>query len=324
MSAHGGPLLVGDIGGTNIRLAVAERDGAGAITLRSLLKRPADEFSCFEDAVAAFLGTADAPARAACFALAGPVDIEPVTLTNRDWVVSREALRARFDLEQVAFVNDFAALARGAVETPASGFERLKPGEAAPDAPVVIGGPGTGFGMAIAARFEGAWRILPGEGGHQSFAPQSAFEWAVAEALREKTSHVSTEMIAAGLHAETVRRAVYDVLGEAYAPLHPADIRAAAEAGDGAARAYCQLRADAVMASLGDAALLAGARGGAIIAGGVATALKSFLASASSVARFASHGPMSDYLAAIPVDLLVDQDAPLVGAARLFSLSQTR
>lgn len=319
MSAQNAPLLVGDIGGTNVRLAIAERDASGEVSLRSRFKQPAEAFSCFEDAVAAFLETLDAPARAACFALAGPVEAEPVTLTNRDWVVSRKALRARFDLDEVAFVNDFAALARGAVETPASGFDPLKPGRAAPDAPVVIGGPGTGFGMAIAARFDGAWLILPGEGGHQSFAAQTAFEWAVTEALRGTAGHVSTEMIAAGLHAETVRRAVYDVLGAAFTPVPPAEVCAAAETGDRAAQAYCQLRANAVMAALGDAALLAGARGGAIIAGGVAMALKPFLASAPSIERFTAHGPMSDYLSAAPVHLLIDQDAPLTGAARLFA-----
>lgn len=322
--ARASSLLVGDIGGTNVRLALVDRGPDGSISLRARFKRPAEAFSSFDQSVSAFLSELDDHPYGACFALAGPVDAETVTLTNREWRVSRAGLRSTFGFERVALVNDFAALARGAVETPASGFQVLKLGAAVDGEPIIIGGPGTGFGMAIAARFDGVWRILAGEGGHQSFAPQTAFEWEVASALRSHVEHVSTELIAAGLYTEIVREIVCAVLGAPFTPMSPADVLAAAEAGDAAALAYCRLRADAVMAALGDAALLAGARGGAVIAGGVAQGLKNFLSAPRSLERFASHGPMSDYLADAPVKLLIDEDAALIGAAHLFEEMQMR
>jgi glucokinase len=65
--------------------------------------------------------------------------------------------------------------------------------------------------------------------------------------------------------------------------------------------------------------LAGGARGGCVIAGGVAERLAEFLVEPDILARFDDHGPMTDYLAAVHVRLLTDPDAPLYGAAGLYA-----
>ncbi|MGD2131922.1 MAG: glucokinase [Maricaulaceae bacterium] len=311
------PIVVGDIGGTNVRFALARRAADGARVLGELFAAPADGFADFEDALAVYVETLDQPPRLAAFAVAGPVDGDPVALTNRAWRVDRAGLARRFGFERVVLVNDFAAAARGAPEASSDGFVEIKSGVAHAGAPLVVGGPGTGFGLATVAPANGGWLVLGGEGGHQTFPARTAFEWSLVLALRAKFEHVSIEVMTGGLHAEAVREAVCALLGEPFKPMAPAEVLAAAAASEGACRTYCALRAAASMAALGDAALLAGARGGAVAAGGVSVALKDYLRAPEALARFEAHGPMSNYLAEIPVRLLTDQSAALIGAARL-------
>ena len=99
----------------------------------------------------------------------------------------------------------------------------------------------------------------------------------------------------------------------------PQELIAAANAGDEIAKTICRLRAAATLDACADAVLAFGARGGCVIAGGVAERLAAYLAEPAALARFDAHGPMTDYLAAVEIRLLVDPNAPLIGAAALFA-----
>ncbi|HEX5006149.1 MAG TPA: glucokinase, partial [Hyphomonadaceae bacterium] len=49
-------ILVGDAGGTNVRLAIA-RVSSGAVSLPEIWKRPGADFKTFDAAIEAFLAT---------------------------------------------------------------------------------------------------------------------------------------------------------------------------------------------------------------------------------------------------------------------------
>jgi glucokinase len=311
-------LVVGDVGGTNVRFAIARREAGGGIVLESVESFPDDDFAGFEDALAAYLERVAARPKRAAFAFAGPITDNAVTLTNRaSWHVDGDALGARFGFERVLLVNDFAAAARGVAEAPEEAFSTIKDGVAVPAAPIVVAGPGTGFGFATLLPANGGWRVVSGEGGHQTYAPETKLEWALCEALRPMFSHISVEIIVAGKHAETVREALCGVLGAPYEPLEPPEVFARAKAGDEACATYCAVRAAATMSALSDAVLLVWARGGGVLTGGVAEHLIDVLRAPAAIERFLAHGPMTDFLSGVPVRLISAERNALVGAALL-------
>ena len=90
-----------------------------------------------------------------------------------------------------------------------------------------------------------------------------------------------------------------------------------AKSGDKLARDICEIRAGATLDALGDAALINGTRGGVVITGGVAERLVDWLSAPEALARFFERGPMSHYMEPIPIRLLQDGAAALIGAAAL-------
>lgn len=312
-------ILVGDVGGTNVRFACARRGARGGWVLEDVQRYEGDAFADFEAAVAAYLRAIVHTPDAALFGVAGPIDDNAATLTNRCWRIDGWDIASRFDIARVVIRNDFEAMARAAPELPDTSFRVLRAGRRREMAPILVAGPGTGFGLAVLAPDPPRWRVIGGEGGHQAYAAQTPLEWAVAQRLAAG-GFVSVERVAAGVGYGEVFAAVRDALGLAPAAVpEPAVLLAEAAAGDPAALAVCRLRAAATLDACADGALAAGARGGVVIAGGVAQRLAEYLCAPDALARFDAHGPMSAYLAEIDIRLLVDPDAPLIGAAALFA-----
>lgn len=308
-------ILVGDVGGTNVRFALAS---PGAV-LSHVHKEPAHDCPDFESALARYLSRLEKVPARACLALAGPISDGIVKLTNRPWVVSRRALSTRFGFSNLTLVNDFAAMARGAVEADDDQFAIVKTGVVDRTQPILVAGAGTGFGAATLLPDRGGWRVLSGEGGFQQFCPTSELEWALHQALRTRNDFVSLELVTGGGGHDALVRAFSAVLGVRYEPIDPLELSKRAAAGEAFAKQLCALRADAVMGACGDMALTNGARGAVILAGGVSQSLERFLAAPSALARFQARGPLSSFLQSTPVHLLLDPFAALRGAALLFT-----
>ena len=310
--------LVGDIGGTNARLALVDEDGH--------IRHPrtfaaADHGSLIEvvghylDAVAG----GKVPPRAV-LAVAGPVLDGEISFTNLDWRISEGELVGTFGFEVAKLVNDFAAQALAAPALGAADLVRLGPDlKGAPDAPIVVLGAGTGFGVAGLARSDTGEIALETEGGHASLAPNDATEDRLIARLRVIHGRVSIERVLSG-------QGLYDLyltLAEGTAPAH-ADEKAVMAAGLAQSDPLAVQTLDRFCAILGsvagDLALTFGARGGVYIAGGLAPRLKDHLMGQGFRARFEAKGRMSDYVRDIPTRLMVHPYAALVGAARALAL----
>ena len=314
-----GPVLVGDIGGTNVRFAIAERGGDGAIRVEAVWKRPNDDFPAFEAALKTYFEEtgSDRP-QAALFAPAGPPVDGVVELTNRDWTISAASLKANFGFEDVTLVNDFAAMARAVPELPEAAFTLLKPGPGMAGEPVLVAGPGTGFGVAtLLPQPETGWHVITGQGGHAAYAPVTDREHALLRQLQAAHGYVSKELVLSGSGLEEVHRALCELDGVAYEPLEPAAIMERAKAGDRICRDICEIRAAGTLAAVGDAALINGTRAGVVVTGGVAERLVEYLLHPAAIQRFVDRGPMESYMTPIPIRLLTHAEAPLIGAAAL-------
>lgn len=311
------PMLVGDVGGTNVRFALALRRGSG-MRIERFEVYPGKEFRTFADALHRYLDQTGVRATAACFAVAGPVKDGAGQLTNRSWTVSASELSKEFGMRDVMVVNDFLAMARSVPELDDDAFEMLFEGVAVPDAPILVAGPGTGFGVSTILPTECGWRVVSGEGGHIAYAPRTELERDLSRILSRDHGYVSNELVASGSGLPAVHAAFCEIYGVPLKDIPPAEMRTRADAGDAMYRALIELRAMAVMGAVGDLALINGALGGVVLAGGVSERIVDFLKTPDAFERFASRGPMSGYLRNCPVRLLHDPVAPLIGAAAHF------
>lgn len=310
-------ILVGDVGGTNVRLALARAEGR-RISLSTIWKRQGASFKRFEDALDVYLDETGAQPMGAALGLAGVVANDRVELLNRGWQVDLAQVRRRLGGVSLVAVNDFIAMARAAPELGDEELEPIRSGKADPQGSVVVGGPGTGFGLALLRRITAGWVVVGGEGGHQAFSPQTPLEFELAEAMRRRGVDVSNELVAAGAGFELTRDCLADVMGVGQRAWSQAEIIAAALNGDAFASAFCRLRVAAVMTALGNLAVTCNADGGVYVAGGVAQHLSPWFDEPEALARFNKRGPRTPLLEAIPIMQIVSDAAPLLGAAHLW------
>jgi len=308
-------MLVGDIGGTHARFATV--DVAADSPWRLEHRQDLEGDATFERALRRYVeraGLASVP-EAATIAVAGPVTAGEVRLTNRDWVISEQALR-RFGCREALLINDFVALAF-AVETPGAAQLRLigPQLEGFRDAPVSIVGAGTGFGVACLARYRG--RVVPvaTEGGHIGFAPCDEQEIAVLRQMMRHFDRVSVERILSGPGLEGLHRVIQEIGGQRPTDLPAAQIVANATHGDATCAATLTMFCSVFGSVAGDLALAHGARGGVYIAGGIAQKIEDFLVASPFRSRFESKGRLSGYVEPIPTALIIGGDAALLGAA---------
>ena len=315
-----GCVLVGDIGGTNVRFACAHRGPSGRSRIEHISMLPGDDFDSFDEALIAYLDQlgSERPDEA-LFAFAGPVQNGMVEMTNRDWLIDSHKLATKTGLNRIRLVNDYAAMSRGVAELSGEHFRVLHEGRVLEEtAPILVAGPGTGLGMATLLRSKtGHWRVLTGQGGHAMFAPQTDREWALKTQLQKTYGYVSNELVLSGAGLDAVHKALCELDGLAWAQTPPAVIMQNAHDGDTISREICEIRSNATMGALGDAALVNGTQGGVVITGGVAKRLENWLAAPSALSRFFERGPMTEFMEPIPIRLLMTGEAALIGAASL-------
>lgn len=307
--------LVGDIGGTHCRLALA-RWQDGAVTLTPPARFACADFEGAAQCIEAYLATQSLRPSHGVLAAAGPVSGDCVTLTNHPWQLRAGALAPALGLAQLHLINDFAALALAAPWLDGAQLLDLGPRlEMRPAGTIVVMGPGTGFGLAALANGNPA-EVVETEAGHIGFAPADAVEDALAVRLRAQYGRVSVERILSGAGLEALHAALAAQAGLAIPAMQARAITEAARAGEDLAIAACG-RFCAILGSVaGDLALALGARGGVFIAGGVAQHLGFMLGESAFRARFEDKGRFAGFMAAIPTRLITAPFAALHGAAR--------
>jgi glucokinase len=312
-SGTGGLRLIGDIGGTNARFAVAE-DGHCADMHHVAVK----DHPTLQGALQAYLATLP-PARRprrAVLAIAGPVAGDAIHLTNSAWSFSITELRRALGLSALIIVNDFAATAFAVPFLPASELEVVGPKLPTLQGPVGVIGPGTGLGVGALLPVDGRWVSLPGEGGHVTMAAVDDEQADLLSRLRRRFDHVSAERLLSGAGLVNLYAVLCERDGVTAAPLAPADVTDRAVHGQDAqcTRAFALFCAMLGTAA-GDLALTLGARGGIYIAGGILPRFREAFAASAFRVRFEAKGRFRDYLATVPTTLILDDTPALRGLA---------
>lgn len=313
-------LLTGDVGGTKTHWGLARVEG-GHFDLLAEARYASADFDSLQASLRRFQAE-HAQARGAVglgVGVAGPVQRGRAVVTNLRWApIDAAALEAELGLP-CRVVNDFEAIGFALPGLGDAERVTLQAGRPDRDAPMALLGAGTGLGEALVLPLAGGGaHVVPGEGGHADFAPQTAQEAALLAFLRRRHGHVSWERVlsGAGLAALHTFLSTGGERPEAPDP-DPAEVTAAALVGDPTARAAVELFLSLYGAEAGNHALRAVARGGVFLAGGIAPRLLEPLRVSDGpfLRAFRDKGRFATLLDEVPVHVIVDPNVALRGAA---------
>jgi glucokinase len=317
-------ILAGDIGGTKCNLGLFRQEEA---TLRPVFQRrlPTRDYPGFEELIEDFLKQATAagenrPIDAAGFGVAGVVAGGRHYSENLPWVVDASTLARKLNLESIVLLNDLTATALSLERLPADDLVPLNRGTPSPNATRAVIAAGTGLGEAILFWDGKKYQVAPAEGGQADFAPRTEREIQLLSHLRTQLPHVSCEEIVSGRGF----RRIHEFLnpGVRHESFETAEANAAGEITQRALAKSCTVCVETLDfwteifgALTGNFALQTMALGGIYVAGGIAVKILPKLREAAFLRSFCGVGKLAPVLARVPISVVVNEDAPIWGAA---------
>jgi glucokinase len=322
-------ILAGDVGGTNTRLAWFEVSG-GRLVPGVTRTYPSQRHTSLDEIVATFLREAPGTLSHACIGIAGPVREGRVEATNLAWGVDARPLAAGLGLDRVILINDLEANAWGLAALPDSDFTVLQPGRPAPTGNAAVISAGTGLGEAGLVWDGRHHRPVASEAGHADWAPQDDLQGALWRFLTAEVGHVSVERVLSGPGLHNIYRFLRDARGLAE-PDWLADLLRSEAPAPVIGRVGLEGRAEICVRALGLFVAIYGAEAGNLglrvlatagvyLGGGIAPRLLPALQGRTFLDAFAAKGRLRPLLEAIPVRVVLNDQAALVGAARRAAL----
>jgi glucokinase len=310
--------LVGDVGGTNVRFALADTSGVAPRVTDAESYRCAD-FPGLEQAIEHYLtrmNTRGPRPHAAVVAVAGPVNNGVAALTNGRWRMTTTGLNAA-GFSAARLINDYTALALAVNRLGPEDLGAVgEPRAPVTDRTIALVGAGTGLGVAAAVRADGEEVIATAEGGHIAFAPVDDTEIEILRLLTGVFGRVSLERILSGPGLVSLRWALGRIAGQEVKAITPEEIVARAMAGQDPLCAQTLDRFCAIYGSAaGDMALVYGALGGVYLGGGIAPRILQWLRKSEFRSRFEAKGRFAGYLEPVATQVIMHPYAALLGAA---------
>jgi glucokinase len=310
----GNRILLGDIGGTNSRFALADPGTTAPLSERHYENA---RYGSFRDAIEAYVADVGERPATGVVAIAGPVAGEVVGPTNLPrWRFRPPELASALGLGRLDVINDFEAVAQALPylakdETVVVGrvTEGVKGGN------VAVLGPGTGLGVGALVRAGPRWAAVPSEGGHAEIGAPVG-RWALAhEIVRVHVGRVSGEHVLSGPGLERLDAALRE-MDDLPERLTAAEIGTRAIAGtDKIAVEAVRLFFDYLARFSGDVALMFAAKGGVYLYGGVVQKLSALMDANHFRTAFEAKSPMEHFLEAIPIHLITSPAPGLTGCA---------
>jgi glucokinase len=311
-------LLIGDIGGTNARFALANSHSTG---FSDELTLQCADFSTADLAIKHYLQKIGASKPdVICFAAAGPIVDQQIRLTNNSWSLAAVELSKEFSITAVRLLNDFEAIAYSIPFLTAN--DCLPIGQPEPvslDRPhfmVGIVGPGTGLGAVGLRKYDELFVPITGEASHCGFAPESQTQIDILAVMRERFGRVSAERLVSGSGLENIYWALTQMHNEPYTRLSAAEIFALANStNDHRASESVQLFFEILGQIAGDLALTLGAENGIFISGGIVKRYPQLLEKSGFRAGFENKGRHRSLMEHIPTQVIMRPQPGLLGAS---------
>ncbi|MEF3272870.1 MAG: glucokinase [Chloroflexus sp.] len=319
--------LAGDIGGTKTILALFDQ-AAGPHHPLFEQTFPSAHYPSLTAIVTAFLAQHPAPIVGAAFGVAGPVVAGRASITNLTWTIDAHELSAALGGAPVRLLNDLEAIAQAVPILEAADLATLTPGKPVAGGAIGVIAPGTGLGEAFLTWDGTRYRPYPSEGGHTTFAPRNQVEKALLDYLHQRFNHVSYERVCSGIGIPNLYAFVRDHLLQRETPAVAEQLAAVADptpvivqAGMATddmclvCRTTLELFVDILAAEAGNLALKVLATGGIYIGGGLPPRMLPLIKRERFLHIFRDKGRLSELLAQVPIHVILEPKAGLLGAA---------
>jgi glucokinase len=322
-------ILAGDIGGTKCNLALFAESG-DKLTLAFQARIPTRDFTSFLKVLEKFLQLAKADGAlktsdritAAGFGAAGTILDGHLHAVNIHWTTDVDSIAAYLQLQpkNVILLNDLVATAFGIEKLSPEDFLQLNHVEPNHQANKALIAAGTGLGEAILFWDGQRHEACASEGGAADFSARNERGIGLLHFLKQRMPRVSCETIFSGrgfrkIHEFLDPSVRHPVFEDPYADSAP-------EITQNALNETCPICVetldfwmDAFGAEAGNLALRVLAYGGVYLAGGIALKILPKLKTSTFCRSFADKAPLTTIVARIPIYVILNEDAPILGAA---------
>ncbi|PCH96219.1 MAG: glucokinase [Gammaproteobacteria bacterium] len=312
--------LIADIGGTNIRIAIADTNCHA--NYRDIETYQCADFDSLAEVIALYIDNKKLNNCQinACLAIACPVNDDFIAMTNLPWQFSQKELKARLKLNNLTFINDYTAIAMAIPLLSDEQKVKIGGGETVANKPIAVCGPGTGLGVAnlvpVAVSGVYQWHCFSGEGGHVDFAAVDDVDIEILHFLRNIKQRVSYEQLLSGYGLEQIYQALCAINQQETKLLSAKDISTNALAGSCPTCAQALAQFCKVLGSFaGNLALTMNSQGGVYIAGGIVPRFVEYFKNSGFRARFETKGRLSHITVKTPTYVVTEQQPGLLGAA---------
>jgi glucokinase len=317
-------ILAGDVGGTKCNLALFSEKN-GKLTTVFKQRFASKEFAHFDLIVKEFSRQAVShissdPVVAAGFGVAGPVIDNHVRATNLPWTVDARTLEKELEVNTIVLMNDLGATGHSIEHLPPEEFCVLNPGRPEPGGTRALLAAGTGLGQSILVWDGERYRIVPSEGGHSDFAPHTEQQIELLRFMRRRYPQVSFELILSGRGFRTIHEFLAPDVK--HATFEDPDADPAPEITRLGLAKTCPVCVETLDlwtaiygAEAGNLALKVLALGGVYVAGGIAVKIIDKIKDGTFFKAFRDKWKFESLMANIPVSVVLNESAPLLGAA---------
>ncbi|GAC1439090.1 MAG: glucokinase [Terriglobales bacterium] len=319
-------ILAGEIGGTRTRLAAFETEGNKLSCVVEKIYM-SHEHGSLADIIVKFIMSEGIPVHSACFGVAGPVRNGHSKISNLPWTIESKELAKQLKLSSVGLLNDLEAYAYGIDALESKDFVTLSEGSEDPEGNRAVISARTGLG--VAGLYWDGFRHHPFacEGGHSDFAPKNVLEMELLTYLQKKYGRVSCERILSGPGIKNV----YDFLRDSQKAEEPEWLKKQMTETTDPPALISQLASEnkaaicdqtmALFVSIygsetGNCALNFMTTGGIFIGGSIAAKNLPRMKDPVFMKSFFDKGRMVPLLKEMPVKIVLNDDAGLMGAAR--------
>jgi glucokinase len=320
-------ILAGDLGGTKCTLILFDID---AQRLRPIYRHTAKtaDFPDIESFFNHFREKAQREGHpltnltAAGFGVAGAIVNDAVVCNNLPWTITRKRVAESLQLppSKTLMLNDVEAAASSLEHLEPKDLLELNPGTPQARAPKVYVAAGTGLGESILFWNGERYQVSACEAGLTDFAPGTDREIVALQYLRQRMPRVCTEEIVSGRGFRAIHQAIFPE--EQHAFFDDPEIDSAASITQQAFAKDCSaceetlhMWTEAYGSEAGNMALRCLPFGGVYVGGGIALKILAKLKDGTFVQAFCNKTKLADELARIPIFVVLNQDAPVLGAA---------
>ncbi|MGL1956094.1 MAG: glucokinase [Colwellia sp.] len=312
--------LIADIGGTNIRLALANGQCESKFT--DIETYQCAKFASLAEVIGLYIESKQLKGTKinACLAIACPVDTDIISMTNLPWQFSQHSLKEQLNLHTLTLINDYTAIAMAIPLLSDEQKVKIGGGDVTPNAPIAVCGPGTGLGVAnlvpLSVSGVNQWHCFSGEGGHADFAAVDDLDIKILQQLKNIKARISYEQLLSGFGLVQIYQALCIINDHAGDKLSAAEISTQALAGSCAICQQALSQFCKILGSFaGNLALTMNCQSGVYIAGGIVPRFVDYMKNSAFRERFEAKGRLSHLTQRIPTFIITEEQPGLLGAA---------